>query len=90
MSLRALAVVFLASLLVGAARADEAFIPNQSSGDLTIVDLGAMTPGARGTCCTGAGRRVRDMAIPSDAISKTNSGGGFRRKPNILASALIR
>ena len=46
MSLRALAVVFLASLLVGAARADEAFIPNQSSDDLTIVDLGAMTRGA--------------------------------------------
>ena len=45
-NLRALAVVFLAPLLVGAARADEAFIPNQSSDDLTIVDLGAMTPGA--------------------------------------------
>ena len=46
MSLRALAIVFLALLLIGAARADEAFVPNQSSDDLTIVDLGAMTPAA--------------------------------------------
>jgi YVTN family beta-propeller protein len=44
MSLRAACLALL--LIGGVARADEAFVPNQASDDLTIVDLATMTPGA--------------------------------------------
>ena len=40
------AALLALSLIGGVARADEAFVPNQSGDDLTIVELGAMTPGA--------------------------------------------
>ncbi len=58
----------------------------------SLTGDGAITPGGKDTVCNAAGGRVRvrDIAIPSAAISKANSGGGSRKKPRAFSSALIR
>ena len=90
MSLRALAVVFLAPLLVGAASADEAFVPNQSSGDLTIVDLGAMTPAATlpiggkpaGIAVSRDGARAYVTSPEGHFVSVVDASGAARPQAN--------